>query len=180
MYKNKYVSILKKISLYLYIKTIRRSVFKFSIKIVIQESKTFFWANAVLKCNSLKVEKNISDDCFPQDFFTLNSKYLFIYFLSPTEFTFCQRFQQQRRNRGEGGEWSPPLNGQGGGRRPPPWFWHFPTQGDFLKRCNNLSVPQKNKILCKPLVIRVLSALKMRNFPMIFSKNFLEGHGPQT
>jgi hypothetical protein len=28
------------------------------------------------------------------------------------------------------------------------------------------------------LVIRVLSALKMRNFPMIFSKNFVEGHGP--
>ena len=71
--------------------------------------------------------------------------------------------------------------GGGGVVAPPkcaPRFWHFPTQGDFLKRCNNLSVPQKNKILCKPLVIRVLSALKMRNFPMIFSKNFVEGHGP--
>ena len=27
-------------------------------------------------------------------------------------------------------------------------------------------------------LITVLSALKMRNFPMIFSKNFVEGHGP--
>ena len=48
----------------------------------------------------------------------------------------------------------------------------------FKELHHNLSVPQKNKILCKPLVIRVLSALKMRNFPMIFSKNFVEGHGP--
>ena len=179
MYKNKYVSILKKkLSLYLYIKTIRRSVFKFLIKLVIQESKTFFWAKAVLKCNSLKVEKKYLRRLFPSGFLYTKFKILVYLFLKSNRIYILPKVSTTEAQPGGGGGVVAPPKWPRGGRRPPPWFWHFPTQGDFLKRCNNLSVPQKNKILCKPLVIRVLSALKMRNFPVIFSKNFLEGHGP--
>ena len=167
----------KKISLYLYIKTIRRSVFKFSIKIVIQESKTFFWAKAVLKCNSLKVEKKYLRRLFPSGFLYTKFKILVYLFLKSNRIYILPKVSTTEAQPGGGGEWSPPLNGQGGGATPPPWFWHFPTQGDFLKRCNNLSVPPKNKILCKPLVIRVLSALNAQFSNDFFQKFF---RGPRS
>ena len=32
---------------------------------------------------------------------------------------------------------APPLDGQGG-RRPPPWFWQFPTQGEAHQTKNQI------------------------------------------
>ena len=136
--------------MYLYIKTIWRSVFKFLIKLVIQESKTFFWAKAVLKCNSLKVEKKYLRRLFPSGFLYTKFKILVYLFLKSNRIYILPKVSTtEAQTGGGGGVVAPPKWPRGGGDTPP-WFWHFPTQGDFLKRCNNLSVPKKTKSSASP------------------------------